>query len=225
MWRARFFKHLFIALALANVVFFLTMQTRNRHDVEPPAAHKPINADRIQIVELGSDPPLDAVDLSEHICIEWGSFDRALAMRASEELETQNPGIAVSVQNAVDSAGHWVYYPALPSEQAAREKFDELKTLGVADMYLMQGDAKWKNAISLGVFRTQQAAENYLAQLRAKGVKSATITQREISGDQVSVVVKHPDVDATTALVKLKLGYPGTDIRAVECPRKVLEQP
>ncbi len=43
---------------------------------------------------------------------------------------------------------------------------------------MVQGSGRWQNAISLGVFKTREAAQNYLNYMHAKGVHTAKVGER-----------------------------------------------
>ena len=71
-----------------------------------------------------------------------------------------------------------VNIPPQGSKEAADRKAAELRNLGVANFYVMQGDSPLKFAISLGVFKTESGAQALLAQLNKQGVHTARITPR-----------------------------------------------
>ena len=55
--------------------------------------------------------------------------------------------------------GYWVYFPPLKNKEAVNRKIAELKALGINDYFVVQGPGHWQNAISLGVFKTGDAAQ------------------------------------------------------------------
>jgi hypothetical protein len=72
-----------------------------------------------------------------------------------------------------------VFIPPQPNRAAAQRKAAELKKLGVDEYFIVQEEGRQRWALSLGVFRAEDAAQAHLEALRAKGVKSAVIGQRE----------------------------------------------
>ena len=54
--------------------------------------------------------------------------------------------------------GYWVYIPPLKKRANVEKKIAQLKERGIKDYFVVQEKGKWLNAISLGVFRTQEAA-------------------------------------------------------------------
>ena len=75
--------------------------------------------------------------------------------------------------------GYWVYMPPQRNHARAKKKASELKALGVNDYFIVQEPGKWHNAISLGVFRTRQAAQNHLDGLQKQGVRTARVGERQ----------------------------------------------
>lgn len=76
-----------------------------------------------------------------------------------------------------DAGGWWVHIPPLSDKATQEKKIAELRELGVTDFFPVQ-DGAAKLAISLGIFSTEKAAQDQLASLKAKGVRSARIGSR-----------------------------------------------
>ena len=68
-------------------------------------------------------------------------------------------------------SGYWVYLPRFSSWKAARRKVVELEKHGVRDTFIM-GRGSLQNAVSAGLFTTNLAAENRLAQLKKLGANA-----------------------------------------------------
>jgi hypothetical protein len=134
----------------------------------PPAAAKPKPGPAPALPEPA---PLD--------CLEWGSFSPADAVRAEQRLEPLALGARLAQHRGEETAGWWVFIPPQPNRAAAQRKAAELKKLGVDEYFIVQEEGRQRWALSLGVFRAEDAAQAHLEALRAKGVKSAVIGQRE----------------------------------------------
>jgi hypothetical protein len=74
------------------------------------------------------------------------------------------------------------------------------------------------NAISLGVFSTEEAARRYLTSLEAKGVRGAEIGPFGRDVRELVMIVREPDTETVARLVVLQRDYPGSQMRAVACP-------
>jgi len=112
-------------------------------------------------------------------CLEWGSFSPADAVRAEQRLEPLALGARLAQHRGEETAGWWVFIPPQPNRGAAQRKAAELKKLGVDEYFVVQEEGRLRWALSLGVFRAEEAARAHLDALRAKGVKSAQVGQRE----------------------------------------------
>lgn len=166
--------------------------------------------DQVSALMRKSEPPKLA-----RTCFEWGAFAGADAARAEQALEPLALGTKLTQRRQEDAAGFWVYVPPLASRQSATQKAGEFKRLGVDDYFIVPDDPKWRNAISLGIFKTEEAAKARLAALRAKGVKSAIAGARESQAGKIYFQVREADPALAAKLNALKLGFPGSDVR--EC--------
>ncbi len=148
-------------------------------------------------------------------CLEWGGFGDADAARAAKALEPLALGAKLTPRRQEDVSGYWVYIGPLASRQSAAQKTGELKRLGVEDYFIVSEDTKWRNAVSLGIFKTEDAAKARLAALRTKGVKSATVGARETLAGKTWFQVHDVGQALAAKLNEFKQGFPGTDVR--EC--------
>ncbi|MBE0625295.1 MAG: SPOR domain-containing protein [Burkholderiales bacterium] len=147
------------------------------------------------------------------VCLEWGAFSDTDLARAEQALEPLALGAKLSQRRQDDVAGFWVYIAPLASRQAAAQKAGELKRLGVDDYFVVPDDPKWRNAISLGIFKTEEAANTRLGALRAQGVKSAAIGARETPAGRTYFQVRDASSVVAAKLNQLKLAYAGTEVR------------
>src|SRR2546429_7177526 len=108
-------------------------------------------------------------------CLELGAFSPGDAARVQQALEPLALGSRLSQRRVEEIASYWVFMPPQRSRPAANQKAAELKKLGVEDFYIVQEDSKFRFAISLGVFKTEEAARSRLAELRKKGVRTARV--------------------------------------------------
>jgi len=113
--------------------------------------------------------------------------------------------------------GYWVYVPPLKDKATVAQKIEQLKARGVEEYFVVQEAGIWLNAISLGVFKTREAAQNFVGQLRAKGVRSAQVGERS-SRLKVTVFVLN-GLDAATAekLAAMQKDFPDSELKQVSC--------
>lgn len=218
-------KWIFFLLLAANLVFGGYVYLRE-HAPNPDAqlARMQLNADQLRIVPPPEKPaaPPPAVQVSvpaaASVCVEWGSFGTGELSRAQAAVDRLALGDRLRRIDIPVTAGYWVYIPPLKSKADMDRKAGELRELGVIEHYPVLETGRWRYAISLGVFRSEEGARKYLAALRGKGVRSATIGKREQRVNQTAFLVKDPTQEDSANLAVLKSEFPGSDLRALECP-------
>lgn len=232
-------------LLAVNIVFFALMQWGGAltKDVEAVAAQAPLNMEKIRLVSdaasassaassIGVMPPNNAVPfapasiLSSELasvpkagrqCLEWGEFSGRGLSDAQAELAAFKLGEKLSQSVVEHVGGFWVFIPPLKTHADVQRKIGQLKKLGVEDYFVVQEEGAWLNTISLGVFRTEEAAQKLLEVLRGKGVRSAKVGERMSKLKFTVFVVK--DVDALTAekIRALQKGFPDSELKSVDC--------
>jgi len=209
--RALFVLLLLANVALAGYAWYLSLQAK------PDAAllGQQMNADKIRII---APRPMVPPPRPKPACLEWGTFGAGELKSAQSALEMLKLGEQLTSHDVQVVAGFWVYIPPLKNKGEVDRKIAELERLGVKDYYAVEGQGPMKNAISLGIFRTEEAATGYLERLQQKGVRSARAGNREHRVTQTAFVVRAPDVALTAKLAELRLQFPGSELRAVDCP-------
>ncbi len=209
---------LFFLLVLANLLFYgwhagYIGPGESSKD-EGERLSQQISPEKIRILT-----PQEAKRLAESgksraaSCVEWGTFPAQEAEKATEALAALNLGNRLVTRSVEETAGWWVFMASQGNKPNADKKVDELKRLGVADFFIVQDDGPNKFAISLGVFRTEDAARNYLASLSAKGVKTASVGQRDTKVQKTLFRLSGLDEAATAKFDVLKKDFPGHEAR------------
>jgi hypothetical protein len=140
----------------------------------PPAAAAPAAGQAQTQVQAQAQAPASLA------CIDVGTFSAAESRRFESRLAALALGERQSRQAvpAQDVTSYLVNIPPQVSKEAADRKAAELRSLGLTNFFIMQGDSPLKWAISLGVFKSETGAQTLLAQLNKQGVHSARITPR-----------------------------------------------
>lgn len=206
----------FLVLVLANVAFFAWAQHYGQHRAEAkasPLAHQ-VDPDKLKIVpppepRTLQPPPKPAAAA----CLEWGSFTLVDRPRAEKALEPLALGSRLSARRTEEVANWWVHMPPQGSRQGALRKAGELKALGVEDYFIVGDESEWRWALSLGVYRTEDAAQARLEALRSLGVRSAVVSQRETVVPKVWLQVKGVDAALETRLRELTRQVEGSELR------------
>jgi hypothetical protein len=118
----------------------------------------------------------------------------------------------------IDAGGYWVHIPPLKTKSDADRKVRELRDLGVTEFFVVQDAGQWRYAISLGIFRSEEAAQAFLARLKQRGVRSAIVARRENFLKQVAFYVREPSEATVAELTEIQQEFPGSEIRAGPCP-------
>ena len=105
------------------------------------------------------------------------SFEEKLKLLALGERQSRT--------EIAEVATNMVYLPSLGSKDAADKKAAQLKKLGLSEFYIVQDQSPLRWGISLGVFKTPEAAQTHLANLVKKGLKEARIAPRAVSSAKV----------------------------------------
>jgi len=150
-------------------------------------------------------------------CVEWGPFAGAEVARADAALSAL--GLPGGVQRRITEVdGYWVHMLPMKTKGEVDRKVGELKALGVADFFVVLDAGPWRNAVSLGLFKNEDAARAELERLRERGVRSATVTRRERFLKQVAFVVGDPGVATMARLTELEKDFPTAEIKTGSCP-------
>ena len=213
---------LFLLLLLANLGFFAWARyiAPPESGLDPAPLTRQIQPDKLRI--MGPDDPAPAAALPSApkpasaalACLEWGSFTLADAPRAEKALEGLALGTRIAQRRTEETAGWWVFIPPQPNRQAALKKAAELKGLGVDDYFIVQEEGAQRWAISLGVFRTEEAAQGRLATLREQGVRSAAVGPRDTVVPKVWLQVKGVDAPLEVKLKDIARSIEGSELKA-----------
>ena len=214
---------LFLLLVLANVVFFAWARY-----VSPPEAGadplplaRQIEPEKLKVINPG-EPMVPAPAAARPApsaaaakCMEWGSFTLADAARAEKALEPLALGPRLTQRRTEEQAHWWVFIPPASNRALAVKKAAELKTLAVDEYFVMQDEGPHRWAISLGVFRTEDGARARLAALRAQGVRTAEMAERETTVPKVWLQVSGVDGALLARLKDTARTAEGSELR--EC--------
>jgi hypothetical protein len=220
---------LFLFLLLANLAFFAwsTLLAPEDPGTDARPARAQIDPGKIRLLPASpvagltastTRPNADAAPASPAVapgaCIEWGSFTLADAPAAEKALEPLALGARLSQRRAEETAGWWVFLPPQGNRPAAQKKTAELKALGVDDWFIVADEGRWRWAISLGVFRTEEAAQSRLEVMRAKGVRTAQVGERELQVPKIWLQARNAEAAQIARWRDIAQAWPGAEMRA-----------
>ena len=129
---------------------------------------------------------------STPVCLAWRALSVAEADKVAALMGKRFAEFKLSRKTvAGESNGWWVYIPSLPGKAEADKKAGELRDLGINDFFIVP-DGQSRHAISLGIFSSEKGGNERLAELKAKGVRSAVIGPRPSKDATVALQVKGP---------------------------------
>lgn len=222
-------------LLLGNVIFFAVMQwggllVADEQTVQvQPALHKekisllsaPQAKPAVALPAPASAPveaPVALTAKPEVLCMEWGEFSGADLARATAALSALQLGDKLSQRQVEYTIGYWVYIPPVKDKATANQKIAQLKARGVDEYFVVSDAGPWLNAISLGVFKTQEAAQHYLDDLRrTKDVRSAKIGERASKLKATIFVLNGLDAKASAELAEIQKDFAGSELKGVSC--------
>ena len=212
-------KFIFWTLLGLNAVLFAYGQgalgSFKTEEREPARIKNQINTDKLKLQLAGlapllpplpeparaplAEPEAEAAPASALLaCTEIGDFAAAEARRFERKLAPLGLGDRQSQEEVAvqEISSHMVMIPPLGSKEAAEKKAAELKAQGVSNYFIMNDSAPMKWAISLGVFKSETAAQTLMAALKKQGVTGAKIAGRSSAGTRL--VYRFRNIDAET---------------------------
>lgn len=230
----------FWILLLVNVVFFAVMQWGGALTGEPPLQSQSVlNADKMRLLGASqvaesqpavasvvpvsalapSSAPVPAIPPKQEarICLEWGEFSGPDLARVKTALAGLKLGDRLGRREVEYHNGYWAYIPALKDKAAVAQKIEQLKARGVEEYFVVQEAGPLLNAISLGVFKTREAAQKFVNDLHARDVGSAQVGERSSKLKATVFVLNGLDAALSARLIALYRDFPESGQKEVPC--------
>ena len=151
------------------------------------------------------------------VCMEWSDFSGTDLKRANEALAGLQLGEKLSQRPIEYNIGYWVYIPPLKNKASINQKIEQLKARGVEEYFVVQEAGEWQHAISLGVFKSEDAAQKFLESLATKEVRSAKIGERASKLKATVFVFNAIDAQTADKLTGLQKDFPASELKKVAC--------
>ncbi len=183
----------------------------------PVSAARPASPSATSVTEAPAEENLARADKISDVlaCTEIGNFDAVESKRFESQLASLALGERLTRRTIQESARHMVYMPPQADKDAAEKKAGELKRLGVNDFFVIQDGSALQWGISLGIFKSEEAARNHLNALNQKGVRSARIGMHSPSASKFAFQLRGLDMAIKNSVVKIKGNFPRQELR--EC--------
>lgn len=150
-------------------------------------------------------------------CLEWGEFSGTDLAGAEKELSLLKLGDRLAQRTVEYESGYWVYIPPLRNKAAVNKKIAEIKAAGVEDYFVLKESQKWNNAISLGVFKTEEAAKKFQLNMKKKGLRTAKVGERKHKLKYIVFLLKGVEKELAVKIAALQKNFPNSELKAVAC--------
>jgi hypothetical protein len=181
----------------------------------------PMNEDRLglrgQLPPVSEAAPSPRRTAPEALCVEWRGLNRDEFSQAREQLKALVGERVMSFTEMPVDMRHWVLFPPLPSALAAEAKLGELLEGGLEDGFVVR-DGVWRNAISLGLYASADAARRRVRELEEIGVVGIRVELLPRPGTDFYFVIRSEDPDALKSLSEIRQAYPNSQQSRVACP-------
>ena len=233
-------------LLLANLALFGWMRWGSMLtvDADAVAMQAALNADKIKLLPLqpASAPVASGVPLTllpvaasaasaastpaatvqlpptkETSCAEWGEFSGEDLQRSQQALDALKLGDKLTQRSVEQDHGYWVYIPPIKKHALIEKKIALLKERGVKDYFVVQDKGPWLNAISLGVFKSNESAQKFLAAMQAKELGPVKLGERKSKLRFTIFVLKGLDAGTMDKLNALQKGFPDSELKVLAC--------
>lgn len=190
-------------LILSNLLFWAWTQGLLGSPESPDSlrVQQQVQADRVKIVARDEPPPeLTPVPKAVKVekktiveeCLLLADVPADDLARLEALVKEKYPAFRAEHSMTAPSPSFWVFIPPQTNKADAERKASELKKLKVPEFFVVQEAGANRFAISLGIFSSREAAEERLADLRSKGVRSAKVGEREAKGGSGSLEIRGP---------------------------------
>ena len=211
---------LFYLLLFANLTLFAYTRLDSVGSGEGIRLTQQVQPEKIrlltaqQVAALGPDKTAALAD----VCAEWGPFNESERARALADLEPLVLGRLLTQKKVDANTGYWVFLSPFSSRAAAERRMAELRATGIKDLSVVENGAQ-RFAISLGVFRSEDAANAHAADLVGRGVSGARAGARQQLLPLITLVVRDPPAPVVARLRELQTAYPGAEVRIGSCDK------
>src|SRR5215831_4042736 len=194
-------------LLLANLTFFAYTRLDASSEGEGVRFIEQVQPEKIKLLtpqQVAALGPAKVAALAD-VCLEWGPLTDADRTRALADLDPLALGKLLTQRRTETTTSFWVYVPPAPSRAEAERRVVDLRARGLGDVALVDGGTQ-RNAISLGLFQTEDAA-------------NARLGPRQQVIASTVLVIRDPQAQVVAKLRDLMSAYPGTEAKVGNCDK------
>ena len=207
-----------LLLILVNVLLFGYARLDRATQSESARLRDQVQPDRIRVLtsqQVAALGPAKMAALPD-VCVEWGPFADADRARAQAELEPLQLGRLLSQRTFSPDATYWVNTGPMTNRGAAERRAADLRVQAIDDLSVVEL-GRGQYTVSLGIFRSESAANARAEAMTARGVQGARVEPRPGGIVQTLLVVRDPPQPAVVRIKELQLAYPGTELKVGPC--------
>ena len=155
---------------------------------------------------------------SKPACFTLGPFKKTTTANHADEA-ISILGVAVKQRQVSQRRprGYWVYLPAFKTYDAARKQVNALQKKGLKDLFIM-GKGKHKNAVSLGLFKREGAADERFQLVKKMGLSVKKETQFRVRKQVwLDMTVPGNKTSTVASLTEVANKYSRTNLSQRKC--------
>ena len=209
-----------IFLLLANLTFFAFTRLDATSEGEAVRLVEQVQPEKIKLLtpqQVAALGPAKVAALAD-VCLEFGPLTESDRARALADLDSLALGKLLTQKRIETTTSFWVYLPPAPSRAEADRRVADLRTRGLGDVAVIDAGQQ-RNAVSLGLFQTEDAANNRLAEAQKAGVANAKVGPRQQVIASTMLVIRDPQAQVVAKLRDLMSAYPGTEAKVGNCDK------
>lgn len=138
----------------------------------------------------------------ELACIVYDGLGEQQAATLGRSAAAVRATVQASRRMTETASNWWVHIPAPANRTVAEDRVAALRASGINDLFIVRDEGPHKNAISLGMFRTESSARQHLSDLRARRVNDARIIARKPAVFALELRGSRPDIDEVSVELK-----------------------
>lgn len=203
----------FWLLLLANLVLVVLQPggVSRWHDAAREPAHEParlqqqLNPERISLTEAAPK----RASAEPVACIEIGNFTPQMAMVFESRLSRLTLPALPQKREVTEQGTYMVYLPPRDGQVGASRRLAQLRQLGWQDLHLIQDQSPRRWGISLGLFKTAEAAQTQLALAEKAGVTGARLEIYPMTFARAAYQLRGLDPKTLVALEVIRAEFAG----------------
>lgn len=202
----------FWVLLLANLVLVVLQPGAVSRLHEPARLQQQLNPERISLTEA-TPKRASAEPVS---CIEIGNFTPQMAMVFESRLSRLTLPALPQKREVTEQGNYMVYLPPRDGQVGASRKLAQLRQLGWQDLHLIQDQSPRRWGISLGLFKTAEAAQAQLALAEKAGVTGARVEIYPMTFARAAYQLRGLDPKTLVALEVIRSEFAGISSHACD---------